>query len=126
MKRVVVLLLAALLGGIAMSAAPPADAQAPAGPSAQPAPPKTATKLKPVPKPTPTVGCAWIGTRAIHALIRDDMVAAGDFQKLYLAFGCPAHYLRPVLDCVVKNGTPVPGGQAQERVASCWENPNGK
>lgn len=122
MKRVVIPSLAALLGGIAVSAVLPAEAQAPAEPTAKPAPlPKPVAKPNPA---KPTVGCAWIGTRVIHALIRDDVVAAGDFQKLYQSFGCPGNYLRPVLDCVVKNGTPVPGGQAQERVAACWENPN--
>jgi hypothetical protein len=122
MKRVVILPLAAFMGGIAVSAVLPAKAQSPADPAARQAP-----LPKPVAKPTPakpTAGCSWIGARVIHALIRDDVVAAGDFQKIYQSFGCPAHHLRPVLDCVVKNGTPVPGGQAQERVASCWENPN--
>jgi hypothetical protein len=59
----------------------------------------------------------------VQALIRDDLVAAGDFQRLYQSFGCPQQQLRVTLDCVVKHGTPISPGQVQELVTACWERP---
>ncbi|MBI2586289.1 MAG: hypothetical protein HYW28_10555 [Rhodospirillales bacterium] len=109
MTRISIFLLAAAVaGGVAMQPGWSAVAQTPAAP----APPA---------KPSP--GCTWLGVRVVQSLIRDDLVAAGDFQRLYQSFGCPQQQLRITLDCVVKYGTPIAPGQVQELVNACWDRP---
>lgn len=123
MIRILILLLAAAVAsGVAMETSAPAVAQTPAqqAPSAQPAP---SPPKRPAPPAKPSPGCTWLGVRVVQSLIRDDLVAAGDFQRLYQSFGCPPQQLRITLDCVVKYGTPISPGQVQELVNACWDRP---
>ncbi|MBI2977553.1 MAG: hypothetical protein HYY38_01680, partial [Rhodospirillales bacterium] len=106
MTRISIFLLAAAVaGGVAMQPGWSAVAQTPAAPapSVQPAP---SPPKRPAPPAKPSPGCTWLGVRVVQSLIRDDLVAAGDFQRLYQSFGCPQQQLRITLDCVVKYGTP--------------------
>ncbi len=116
------LVAAAVAGGVAMKHSAPAVAETPAesAPSAQPVP---APPKRPAPPAKPSPGCSWLGVRTVQALIRDDLVAASDFQRLYQSFGCPQQQLRITLDCVVKYGTPISPGQVPELVNACWERP---
>lgn len=132
MTRIIILLLAAAVtGGVAMEASAPAMAQTPAEPTpsaqaAEPAPsaqPAPSPPKRPAPPTKPSAGCTWLGVRTVQALMRDDLVAASDFQRLYQSFGCPQQQLRVTLDCVVKYGTPISSGQVQELVNACWERP---
>lgn len=135
MTRIIILLLAAAIAsGVAMQSDWPAFAQTSAepAPSAQPAPspqpvpspqPAPSPPKRPAPPAKPSAGCTWLGVRTVQALMRDDLVAASDFQRLYQSFGCPPQQLRITLDCVVKYGTPISPGQVQELVNACWERP---
>lgn len=123
MTRISILLLAAAFaGGVAVETSTSAAAQTPAEPAplAQPVP---SPPKRPAPPAKPSAGCSWLGVRTVQALMRDDLVAAGDLQRLYQSFGCPPPQLRITLDCVVKHGTPISPGQVQELVNACWERP---
>lgn len=100
----------------------------------------TAEAASKAPAKAPTAGCTWIGKRVVQALLRDDVVAAGDFQNHYKAFDCPTGHLAEVFSCTVTNiqpGTTAgarelnPTGAARDLTAAgtreiidaCWTNP---
>ncbi|MDA0998206.1 MAG: hypothetical protein O2944_08375 [Proteobacteria bacterium] len=68
----------------------------------------------------PSPGCAWLGSRAVHSLVRDDVVAARDFVNLYDKFGCPSKQLRAAFDCTVKSALPEQAEIIGKRIADCW------
>lgn len=88
----------------------------------------------------PSAGCTWIGKRIVQALLRDDVVAAGDFQVQYKAFSCPDAYVADAFSCTVTNVQPGTTAGARELTATagareltaagtreiidaCWANP---
>ena len=73
--------------------------------------------------PASTPGCAWIGKRAIHSLLRDDAVTAQDYDRLYQTFACSPEHLRAAFDCTVAIGALPTAAEAQTRVDSCWTDP---
>lgn len=98
---------------------------------------QAATKTHPK---APSAGCTWIGKRIVQALLRDDIVAAGDFQAQYKAFSCPDSYAADAFSCTVTNIQPgttagarelTPNAGARELTAAgtreiidaCWANP---
>ncbi|MCW8860800.1 MAG: hypothetical protein OQJ87_00705 [Rhodospirillales bacterium] len=103
-----------------------------AGPSiaqddAAPPQPKAAAK-KPLAKPKATSqktgsGCTWLGKRVIQALLRDDIVAAGDFHNMFKAFSCATVPLEKAFDCVAESGVPETAVAMRERIDACWDDP---
>lgn len=73
--------------------------------------------------PTSTPGCAWIGKRTIHSLLRDDAVTAQEYDRLYQTFACSPQHLRAAFDCTVAIGALPTAAEAQTRVDSCWTDP---
>ncbi len=68
----------------------------------------------------PTPGCAWIGSRAVHSMVRDDVVAANDYVTLYEKFGCPSKQLRAAFDCTVETALPDQADEIGKRIVGCW------
>lgn len=89
-------------------------------PAAADTPAKKTEKADKNAPPAPTPACAWIGSRAVHSLVRDDVVAAGDYVTLYEKFGCPAKQLRTAFDCTVQTSLPEQVEEIGKRIASCW------
>ena len=68
-------------------------------------------------------GCMWIAKRVMLALLRDDIVAASDWQDMYRNFVCPAVRLADAFSCVVSEGPPESAADTRERIDACWEDP---
>lgn len=101
-----VLLLASATQVFATDRSGPVPAKKPAPPavaSAAPvgAPAKTAENL------AATGQCAWLGKRILLLLARDDVVAAGDFSRFYVGFGCPEDHLGKAFGCLVAFEAPL-------------------
>lgn len=68
-------------------------------------------------------GCAWVAKRAMLALLRDDIVAANDYQEMYRSFVCSAVRLADAFGCVVAGGAPESAAEVREKIDVCWEDP---
>lgn len=69
-------------------------------------------------------GCAWLAKRVMLALLRDDIVAANDYQEMYKSFVCPAVRLADAFSCVVAEGAPESASETRERIDLCWADPH--
>lgn len=69
--------------------------------------------------------CVWTGRRIVSLLWRDDLDTAGRHRALYEQFGCPEDHVQAAFRCVVRQGDidPKAQGNLNERVHSCWINP---
>lgn len=76
------------------------------------------------PKNASGPGCMWLAKRVMLALLRDDIVAANDYQDMYKSFVCPAVRLADAFSCVVTEGAPESAGETRERIDTCWEDPS--
>jgi len=47
-------------------------------------------------------GCKWIGTRVVLSLVRDDIIAANEYNDMYRTMACPAKDLILAFSCTVK------------------------
>jgi hypothetical protein len=64
--------------------------------------------------------CRWLGRRAILVLLRDDMIAAEGFIRLYNNMGCPMDHLGQAFGCSVPVAQPTAGPAVEAQVDSCW------
>src|SRR5262249_4390178 len=53
------------------------------------------------PKSESAPECRWLGRRTILMILRDDMIAADGFTRLYTTLGCPVDYIGPAFACAV-------------------------
>ncbi|MEN3950248.1 hypothetical protein [Iodidimonas sp. SYSU 1G8] len=79
-------------------------------------------KVKEEPKPPFLQGqCYWTGTRVLHALLREDTIAANDHLGFYEKFKCPGDRIPQAFACAVD----APVGAARPKndilVKNCWE-----
>ncbi len=51
-------------------------------------------------------GCKWIGTRVVQSLVRDDIIAANEYNDMYKTMACPAKDLILAFSCTVKGISP--------------------
>jgi len=100
-------------------------------------------------------GCKWIGTRVVQSLVRDDIIAANEYNDMYKTMACPAKDLILAFSCTVKeinnpegqdekqspsiaatNGDTSPpldempridkAKATQHVIDACWDDPRGK
>jgi hypothetical protein len=45
--------------------------------------------------------CTWLGKRVMLLLAREDVVAAGEFSRFYVGFGCPETHLGNAFGCLI-------------------------
>lgn len=45
--------------------------------------------------------CIWLGKRVMLLLAREDVVAAGEFSRFYVGFGCPEEHLGHAFGCLI-------------------------
>jgi hypothetical protein len=64
--------------------------------------------------------CRLLGRRAIIVLLRDDMIAAEGFIRLYTTFGCPMERLGLAFGCAIPAAPPTSGVNVDAVVDSCW------
>lgn len=76
------------------------------------------------PQSSSGAGCMWLAKRVMLALLRDDIVAANDYQDMYRSFVCPAVRLADSFSCVVLEGPPESAADMREKIDSCWEDPS--
>jgi hypothetical protein len=64
--------------------------------------------------------CRWLGRRTVLMLLRDDLIAADGFTRMYTTLGCPLDQIGPVFACVAPQAQ-VPQGQSLEtQIDYCW------
>jgi hypothetical protein len=80
-----------------------------------------AEKVRPETASAP--GCGWLAERVIQTLLREDTVAARDFQEMYRAFNCPAARLADAFGCAIASGIADKPAEAKTAVAQCWRSP---
>lgn len=65
--------------------------------------------------------CQWTGTRVVHALMREDTIAAQDHLKFYQQFKCPEDHLTKAFACAID----IPAGTVKPAnavlVSNCWQ-----
>ncbi|MEO5336068.1 MAG: hypothetical protein H7841_04100 [Magnetospirillum sp. WYHS-4] len=54
-----------------------------------------------------TSQCTWLGKRVLLLLAREDVVAAGDFSRFYVWFGCPDDHISKAFGCLMAAEVPV-------------------
>lgn len=94
---------AALLVSAAAGAAEKSGAQAPAKKAAAAAPAAAASALpgKAAEVAAMSKQCIWLGKRVMLLLAREDVVAAGEFSRFYVGFGCPEEHLGNAFGCLI-------------------------
>jgi hypothetical protein len=76
-------------------------------------------------RPESAAECRWLGRRTILMLLRDDLIAAEGFTRMYATLGCPLDHIGPAFTCAAPQDplpqTPNPNLEA--RIDSCWQDP---
>src|SRR5262249_37437193 len=77
--------------------------------------------------PAANFECIWLGKRVVNLLSRDDLDTAFRHLDLYDRFGCPGAHIQQSFRCLLRVG--IPDGKdgattLNERIQSCWINPN--
>jgi hypothetical protein len=75
----------------------------------------------PGPRPETAPECRWLGRRTILMILRDDMIAADGFTRLYTTLGCPLDYIGPAFACSVPASQPPAGQNLEARIEACWQ-----
>jgi hypothetical protein len=75
--------------------------------------------------PAANAECVWLGRRVVSLLWRDDLDTAFRHFDLYDRFGCPGEHVQMTFRCVVKQGPidPKLPDTLNSRVHGCWLNP---
>ncbi|MFI5400978.1 MAG: hypothetical protein ACHQZQ_08015 [SAR324 cluster bacterium] len=74
------------------------------------------------PRPESAADCRWLGGRTILMLLRDDLIAADTFARLYAMWGCPVDHIGPAFACAVPLAQPPqnPNQNLEAQIDSCW------
>lgn len=74
------------------------------------------------PRPETAADCRWLGGRTILMLLKDDLIAADTFARLYAMWGCPIEHLGPAFACAVPLAQPpqTPNQNLEAQIDSCW------
>ena len=79
-------------------------------------------------RPESAAECRWLGRRTILMLLRDDLIAAEGFTRMYATLGCPLDHIGPAFTCAVPQD-PLPQAPIQNletRIDACWQDPRSR
>lgn len=107
----------------AETARPVTPAQLLAQGAAKTAVPAPGTPKSTIDPRTQEADCAWVGKRTIRVLVRDDLIAAEGFMRLYTAFGCPVPHLSGAFACTFGGSKEMLEFGFENRVEACWSDP---
>jgi len=104
-----------------------ADVKAPTEASSAQVPEAKAVAVEPKPRPVPQAQrpeCRWLGVRTLRVLLRDDLIAAEGFQRVYRSFGCPSEHLGRAFGCAVPAASLEAANALEAYVEACWKDSN--